>query len=500
MDDFIQTAVTDTKSSPIQRLCPTEMNTARFHLPNSGKHLNSNPSEISKLELNAECGSRNHEGPIQNLDDQDGQLVAMAITRQMQALHQLLTNKQTHNSDSCHSQAHVGNWFGQRIADSTKSIPTSLDTVFPVHSQSVISKQITCSTTEIDSLPSTSLNATMPSAQGSGKQSTNWADLTTKTARIQGTPGKRKAAYGIKDILGEQTNEQHDDNYTDNNELSHPLAEKHGLPWASLPLWAYSAALMKFYSNWRETSQSQQSSGNEVLSNFGKAEAEVLTSNINNRLPNCAHSNSATATATDLSIIQSNPLIQTKNETTSFSSPNWFGLVSGLNGTAHMTPTNLSLNREQSSVIPGPLQSSQPTTAPPDITTEQLVNLASAAASLTATPATSYAPHLAPAISPALPTQLLSLMSNSTGLYDPMRLFGQPSMLGDSCNPDSVLNPLASLTPSHPPSNLFHMPYSPSPLSHNQALARSVGNAYPAITCQNNLNMWSRTNGKSVTL
>ncbi|KAF7261983.1 hypothetical protein EG68_00742 [Paragonimus skrjabini miyazakii] len=494
MDDFIQTAVKDPKSSPIQRICPTEMNAARFHSPNSGKHLNSNSSELSEPELNAKCGSRSHEGQIQNLDTQDGQLVALAITRQMQALHQLLSNKQTHDSDSCHSQVHVGNWFGQRIADSTKSIPTSLDTVYPVHSQSVISKQKTCPTIESDSLPSTSLHITMPSTQGSEKQSATLTDLTTKTARSQGTPSKRKAAYGIKDILGDQTTEHHEEKYADNNEFSHLLAEKHGVPWASLPLWAYSGALMKFYSNWRETPQTQQSSGNEMLSSSGKAETEVLTNSRNNRLPNCAHSNPTTAMATDLSTIQSNPLIQTKNEIISFSSPNWFGLASGLNGTAHMTPTNLSLNREQSSVIPGPLQSSQPTSVPSDITTEQLFNLASAAASLTATPATSYAPHLAPAISPALPTQLLSLMSNSTGLYDPMRLFGHPSMLGESSNPDSVLNSLASLTPSHPPSNLFHMPYSPSPLSHNQALARSVGNAYPAITCQNNLSMWSRTN------
>ncbi|KAF5405481.1 hypothetical protein PHET_00892 [Paragonimus heterotremus] len=492
MDDFIQTVVKDPKSSPIQRIRSIEMNTTRIQLPNSGKHSNSDSSELTNFELNAECGPRNHEGRMENLDDQNGQLVATAITRQMQALHQLLSNKQTHDNDSCSSQAHVGSWFGQWIVDSTKSIPTSLDTVFPMHSQSMVSKQDKCHTTESDSLPSTSLHITMSSTQATGKQSTNWADM-TKTARTQGTPSKRRAAYGIKDILGEQTTEQHEEKFTDNNDLSHLLAEKHGLPWTPPPLWAYSGALMKFYSNWREALQTQQSSGND-MSSLVKAETEVPKDNLNSRLPNCTHSDPTTVMATDLSTIQSKPLIHTKNEIISFSSPNWFGLASGLNGTSNMTAANLSLNRDQSSVIPGPLQSSQSTNVPSDITTEQLFNLASAAASLTATPTTSYAPHLAPAVSPALPTQLLSLMSNSTGLYDPIRLFGHPTMLGESSHPDNVLNPLASLTPSHPPSNLFHMPYSPSPLSQNQALARSVVNAYPAITCQNHLSMWSRTN------
>ncbi|KAF8572434.1 hypothetical protein P879_00002 [Paragonimus westermani] len=503
MDELIQTAVEDPKSSPIKRVCSTERNTARFHLANSGKHLNSNPSELSKFEMSAEYEPKNSGGQIQNLDDQDEQLVAMALNKQMQALHQLLSNKQTHDSDPCNSQTHVGNWFEQWIAHTRKSIPTSLDNIVPAHTQSVISKQNNCPTVESDSLPPTSLHITTPSAQESGRQSASWADLTPKAARLQGTPCKRKAAYGIKDILGEQTTEKREEKCTDNNELSHLLAEKHGLPWASLPLWAYSGAFMKFYSSWREAPQSQQSSGNEMLSSsllpiFGKAETELLTNNLNNRLSGCPHSNPVPATATDLSTIPSNPLIQVKNEITSFSSPNWFGLACGLNGTAHMTPTNLSINREQSSFIPGALQSSQATTVDSETTTEQLFNLASAAASLTATPATSYVPHLAPAVSPALPTQLLNLMSNSTGLYDPLRLFGHTSTLGESSNADNILNPLASLTSSHAPTNLFHMPYSPSPLAHSQSLARSVGNVYPTITCPNNLAMWSRTNDPTI--
>ncbi|OON23786.1 homeobox domain protein, partial [Opisthorchis viverrini] len=289
---------------------------------------------------------------------------------------------------------------------------------------------------------------------------------------LQETPTKRKASHAIKDILGDQVQGVET---KDNSAAQVEISSRADIPMEAQTSWGYSAAFMRFYAAWQEAIQHQR-----IHPAVAEMKRENMTTNKSeNHLIQSSLLLDAPYKFSPSALVDFIPGVQGPTMTNPLSPLRWLGPMSSrITSEFPISSTSTSSeNHPKDCTIPAPLVHSLSA----GLTSEQLLGLAAAAVAASGgvkeSPSTAF-----------LPSQLLSILSTSSGVYN-----SQQTPASDSHDMDGG-DSLLTLGSANATSSLFSLPYSSPPLPHLPMQPRSATQP----PCQSNVPFWPRSHDFSV--
>ncbi|TGZ67651.1 hypothetical protein CRM22_004672 [Opisthorchis felineus] len=289
---------------------------------------------------------------------------------------------------------------------------------------------------------------------------------------LQETPTKRKASHAIKDILGDQVQ---GDETKDNLVAQVEMSSRTDIPMEAHTACGYSAAFMRFYAAWQEAIQHQR-----IHPTVSDMKHENMTTNKSeNHLMQSSLLLDAPYRFSPASLVDFIPGVQGPTMTNPLSPLRWLGsMPSRITSEFPISTTSASSeNHPKDCTLPAPLVHSLSAS----LTSEQLLGLAAAAVAASGGVKESSSTTF-------LPSQLLSILSTPSGVYN-----SQQIPAGDSHEVDGG-DSLLSLGSANVTSSLFNLPYSSPPLPHLPMQARSATQP----PCQSNVPFWPRSHDFSV--